>query len=165
MRRTEFTAFYRAAKDPCFRAVCATVADRDEADDLLAEAFGRAWARWRAVRSHPAPEAWVVRTALNLHRDRWRRSHAVVRARPFGALAVVPDDPVVDPAVLAAVRGLPERQRDVVVLRVLLDLSVEQTAIELDIAPGTVTTHLRRALSTLRALLVDIGEDERKCIS
>ena len=66
---SEFETFYRSAKDPCFRALLATVASAHEADDLLAEAFTRALARWKEVRRHPRPEAWVVRTALNLHRD------------------------------------------------------------------------------------------------
>ena len=165
MRRSEFVTFYRSAKDPCYRALCATVADPNEADDLLAEAFSRAWAHWRTVRTHPVPEAWIVRTALNLHRDRWRRSRRVVIARPTDPTAVAPIDEFVDPALLAAIRALPERQREVVALRVLLDLSVEQTAAELDIAPGTVTTHLRRALATLRAQLSGQQPEERKCIS
>lgn len=59
----------------------------------------------------------------------------------------------VDPALLEAVRSLPERQREVVALRVLLDLSAEQTAEVLGIDPGTVGTHLRRALAGLRAHL------------
>jgi DNA-directed RNA polymerase specialized sigma24 family protein len=60
-----FAEFYRAARDGCLRAVFATVGDRQAAEDLVAEAFARAWAHWRTVRHHPAPSAWVVRTALN----------------------------------------------------------------------------------------------------
>ena len=144
----EFELFYRSAKDSCFRALLATVASADEADDLLAEAFTRALSRWEEVRVHPRPEAWVARTALNLHRDRWRRSARQRRrmARSGTAQYIAP----LDSSLLVAVRALPERQREVVALRVLLDLSAEQTAEVLGVEVGTVGTHLRRALAALR---------------
>lgn len=144
----EFERFYRSAKDPCFRALLATVPSADEADDLLAEAFTRALSKWDEVRVHPRPEAWVARTALNLHRDRWRRSSR--QRRRLASSDAVPFTAPLDNSLLEAVRELPERQREVVALRVLLDLSAEQTAEVLGIDPGTVGTHLRRALATLR---------------
>lgn len=49
----------------CLRTVLISVGDRDKAQDLVAEAFARACASWRKVSRHPAPAAWVVRTALN----------------------------------------------------------------------------------------------------
>jgi RNA polymerase sigma factor (sigma-70 family) len=52
--------------------------------------------------------------------------------------------------VLTALRGLPARQREVIVLRVFLDLDIETTARELKIAPGTVRAHLSRAVTALR---------------
>ena len=54
---------------------------------------------------------------------------------------------------MAALAGLPERQRQVVVLRVFLDLGTADTARALGIAPGTVTAHLARAVSALRTQL------------
>jgi predicted RNA polymerase sigma factor len=41
------------------------VGDLTLAEDLVAEAYARAWASWRKVSRHPAPPAWVVCTALN----------------------------------------------------------------------------------------------------
>jgi DNA-directed RNA polymerase specialized sigma24 family protein len=49
------------------------VGDQDSAQELVAEAFARACASWRTVSRHPAPAAWVVRTALNLNISGWRR--------------------------------------------------------------------------------------------
>lgn len=72
------------------------------------------------------------------------------RREPVGVVDIV------DPALLAAVRNLPERQREVVALRALLGLSAEQTANELGIDAGTVGTHLRRGLAALRAVLDQI---------
>ena len=55
-----------------------------------------------------------------------------------------------DTPVLVALRRLPARQREAVVLRVLLDLDVETTAKQLGVAPGTVRAHLSRAMTALR---------------
>src|SRR5581483_1419122 len=63
--RPDFAAFYRDAVDDCLRAVAVSVADADVARDLVDEAFARAWASWPTVSRHPAPKAWIVRTALN----------------------------------------------------------------------------------------------------
>jgi RNA polymerase sigma factor (sigma-70 family) len=56
--------------------------------------------------------------------------------------------------VLAALRRLPARQREVIVLRVFLDLDIDTTARQLGIAPGTVRAHLSRAMTALRNELV-----------
>jgi len=52
-RRQEFTEFYTSAKDDCLRIVLVSVGDRQLAEDLVAEAFTRAWMSWRTVRDHP----------------------------------------------------------------------------------------------------------------
>lgn len=69
----DFAEFYASAKDDCLRAVLAAVGDLPTAEDLVAEAFARAWAAWRKVSGHPSPQAWVVRTALNTRVSWWRR--------------------------------------------------------------------------------------------
>ena len=51
---------------------------------------------------------------------------------------------------LTALRRLPARQREVIVLRVFLDFDIDATARELGIAPGTVRAHLSRAMTALR---------------
>ena len=69
----DFETFYVRVKDDCMRALLLATGDRVLAEDLLSEAFARAWARWPAVRMHPRPEGWVMRTALNLNVSWWRR--------------------------------------------------------------------------------------------
>ncbi|MCT9931672.1 hypothetical protein N5079_15770 [Planotetraspora sp. A-T 1434] len=61
---------------------------------------------------------------------------------------------------LAALRRLPPRQREVVALRVFLDLDTETAARTLGIAPGTVTAHLSRAVATLRGDLATVNSQE-----
>jgi len=63
---------------------------------------------------------------------------------------------------LTALRRLPARQREVIVLRVFLDLDIDTTARQLGIAPGTVRAHLSRAMTALRgelspAMITEIG--------
>jgi RNA polymerase sigma-70 factor (sigma-E family) len=159
----EFAAFYRDAKDDCLRAVVATTGDRHLAEDLVAEAFARAWASWRKVARHPAPQAWVVRTALNTNVSWWRRRRREVawdgQDRPGGD-GTASDTLVPDTAVMAALRQLPLRQRQVVALRVFLDLDTATTAVSLGIATGTVTSHLARATGALRAELGPLMQKE-----
>jgi RNA polymerase sigma-70 factor (ECF subfamily) len=150
----DFAAFYESARDDCLRAVTAAVGSRQTAEELVAEAFARAWASWAKVATHPAPRAWVVRTALNAHVSWWRRRRREVPAAdPPSAFADDPDSAVPDRRLMAALKALPARQRQVVALRIFLDLDSETTARTLGIAPGTVTAHLARATRTLREQL------------
>jgi RNA polymerase sigma-70 factor (ECF subfamily) len=130
--------------------VTACVADRLLAEDLVAEGFARAWTSWRQVSRHPAPRAWVVRTALNARVSWWRRHRREVPLADHDAAAAGDPSEMVDCALIHALRRLPARQREVVALRVLLDLDTETTAEVLGIAPGTVTAHLSRAVMALR---------------
>jgi DNA-directed RNA polymerase specialized sigma24 family protein len=70
---TEFAEFFQASWEPCLMAVVASTGSVQLAEDQVAEAFARAWLSWRKVRRHPAPRAWVVRTALNAGASWWRR--------------------------------------------------------------------------------------------
>jgi RNA polymerase sigma-70 factor (sigma-E family) len=153
----EFARFYEDNRDACLRAVLASRGDRQVAEDLVAEAFARAWMSWSRVRRHPAPQSWVVRTALNAGVSRWRK-HRRERPLPDQEVAFAIDGSEdVDTVLLATLRQLPARQREVVALRVFLDLDTATTAGALGIAPGTVTAHLSRAIATLRREL-DPGE-------
>jgi RNA polymerase sigma factor (sigma-70 family) len=154
-QRLDFAEFYRRSADDCLRAVLVSVGDRDKAQDLVDEAFTRAFASWRTVSRHPAPSAWVVRTALNANISWWRRRRREVSvpdpdmvAGPAAAGAV--SDSPVDPRIMAALMRLPARQRQVVALRLFLDLDTARTAEALSIAPSTVKAHLARAIASLR---------------
>jgi RNA polymerase sigma-70 factor (sigma-E family) len=153
--KAEFAAFYLANRDICLRAVAANVPDRQLAEDLVADAFAKAWVSWQRVSLHPAPRAWVVRTALNTRVSWWRRRWWEVLAPTHESIASDDLRGGVDEPLLSALRHLPYRQREVVALRVLLDLDTEATAKVLGIAPGTVMVHLSRAVAALRR---ELGE-------
>jgi RNA polymerase sigma factor (sigma-70 family) len=147
---SEFADFFQASWEPCLKAVAASTGDMLLAEEQVAEAFARAWVSWRKVSRHPARRAWVVRTALNIGASRWRRRGRELPLIDHDvAVAAVPETGL-DAVVLQALRRLPARQREVIVLRVFLDLDIETTARTLAIAPGTVRAHLSRAAATLR---------------
>jgi RNA polymerase sigma-70 factor (sigma-E family) len=161
----DFAEFYRGARDECLRTVLVSVGDRDMAQDLVDEAFARACASWRKVSEHPAPAAWVVRTALNENISRWRRRRREVAVPDPGKFADLAgadaaDGIAVDPRIMAALMRLPARQRQVVALRMFLDLDTDRTAEVLGVAPSTVKAHLARAIGALRDDLVPIGDQE-----
>ncbi|MDT5028482.1 MAG: hypothetical protein QOE61_4908 [Micromonosporaceae bacterium] len=159
----EFGEFYRTRKDAVFRAVLVAVGNRVAAEEAAAEAFARAYARWRSVGDHPNPTAWVLRTALNTHRSWLRR----LRREVLGGSP--PERPSASSAggglpseLRALVEHLPRRQREVVAMRVLADLSAEETGALLGIAPATVHVHLHRALGTLREQVAGAPTDPRE---
>src|SRR5262249_23610228 len=123
-KRQEFAEFYTAVKDECLRIVLVSVGDRALAEELVAEAFARAWTSWRTVRVHPMPRAWVVRTALNAHVSLWRRRRREVPldAAPLAMTGVTSgglhESTSVDDVLVQAIRALPMRQREVIVYRV-----------------------------------------------
>ena len=163
MKQQEFQEFYEASRDTCLRAVLAGVGDRQLAEDLVAEAFTRAWVSWHSVRRHPAPPAWIVRTALNTRVSWWRRRRREVALEDgHDVTAAAAETPGLDPTLLIALRRLPQRQREVIVFRVFLDLDTRTTAKVLGIAPGTVTAHLSRAVTTLRGHLVTVDHPEAR---
>jgi RNA polymerase sigma factor (sigma-70 family) len=155
--RTDFASFYQCSRDNCLRAVLASTGDRALAEDLVAEAFARAWASWPKVSRHPAPQAWVVRTALNVRVSWWRRRRREVTFDGHDRAHPAEHDLGMDEALLEAVRGLPQRQREVIVMRIWLDLDTQTVADALGISASTVAVHLSRATATLRARFVPVA--------
>jgi RNA polymerase sigma-70 factor (sigma-E family) len=148
--QAEFADFFRTSWEPCLRAVLAVVGSPQLAEDQVAEAFAKAWASWRKVRRHPAPRAWVVRTALNAGASWWRRRSREMPLVDHDLTAPGDLGHGLDASLLTALRRLPARQREVIALRIFLDLDTETIARQLGIEAGTVRMHLSRAVSALR---------------
>jgi RNA polymerase sigma factor (sigma-70 family) len=153
----DFEAFYRANLDRVYRAVLLATRHPEHAEDAVHEAFARALERWSEVSAHPNSIAWVTRVALNAHTSSWRIWN---RETPDPPEIAVEDELPIDPWLLRAVWRLPKRQRQVVALRVLADLSAEQTAQALGITAGAVGAHLHRALATLQSQLAKTSLNE-----
>ena len=146
-----FVGLHRAA----FRAAYKVLGDRAEAEDLAQEALARALVRWPRVVAYA--DAWVGRVAVNLALDRVRRDRrALLEATERGI-----EDPCAAERLdlVQALRGLPRRQRDVVVLRYLLDHSEQDVAGALGVSVGSVKTHASRGLAALRTALTELEVD------
>jgi RNA polymerase sigma-70 factor (sigma-E family) len=136
--------------------------DATQSEEVVQEAFARTYAGWSRLRRPDDPLPYVQRAVVNLARGGLRRR---VRARAFRPERT-PDVPSAEHSaalrergreVAAAVRTLPRRQRECVVLRYYLDCSVHETAQALRISDGSVKQHLHRAHATLADRL---GEQE-----
>ncbi len=148
--QTEFAEFFQASWEPCLRAVVAVAGRPQLAEDQLAEAFAKAWASWRKVRRHPAPRAWVVRTALNTGASWRRRRRRELPLADHDLTAPGDLDGGLDATLLTALWRLPRRQREVIALRTFLDLDTAAIARQLGIEAGTVRMHLSRGVTALR---------------
>lgn len=152
-----FADFYVAHRDSVYRAVLVATRNPHRAEDAVQEAFLRAYDRWETVQHHERPRAWVARVALNVATSWWRRYHREQGSPPDRPAP--PDARPMDEDLVRLVWALPTRQRHVVALRVLADLSVADTAEALGMAEGTVKATLHRALGRLRdTLTADGGE-------
>ncbi len=149
-QQTEFANFFQASWEPCLRAVVAVVGSQQLAEDQVAEAFARAWASWRKVRRHPAPRAWVVRTALNTGASWWRQRRRELPLADHDVTVPGDLDGGLDASLLTAIWRLPVRQREVIALRIFLDLDTATIARQLEIEAGTVRMHLSRGVTALR---------------
>lgn len=129
--------------------------NREDARDVIQEAFVRLWQMRDRVDWERA-EALVYRIAINLASNK-RRSRRVWQFVTFGEQAVS-DEPGVDVeqelAVRRAIEALPERQRRVLILSLHSNMTYEQIADVLDIAPGTVASRRNTAVAKVRAAML-----------
>jgi RNA polymerase sigma-70 factor (ECF subfamily) len=157
MTEDEFDAFYAATFPRLTGQLSAFTGDREEAQDVVQEAFVRAWDRRGDFLADEAPEAWIRTVAMRLAVSRWRRARRwlelVRRTPPPGA---VPGPDPDHTALVAALRQLPKAQRMVIVLHHLCDVSVEQIASDTGAPVGTVKARLYRGRAALaKHLTVD----------
>lgn len=142
-----------------YRVAYRIVGDRDHASEIAQETLARAFVRWPRVRERST--GWVATVATNLALDHARRRTRQEAGR--STHPPVPDDvdsraldATLDRAeLIAALRRLPRRQREVVVLRYLADLSEAEVARTLGCSPGAVKTHAHRGLAAMRAALTE----------
>jgi RNA polymerase sigma-70 factor (sigma-E family) len=137
--------------------------DQGAAEEVVQDAFVAMHGRWRSLRDPDKALAYLRQAVVNRSRSALRHRGVVERyvARQSGAV------PVADAAdgssltahrrtaVLDALRALPTRQREVLVLRHYLELSEAEIADALGISRGSVKAHASRGSAALRELLAD----------
>jgi RNA polymerase sigma-70 factor (ECF subfamily) len=142
-----FAELYEAEFQTIFRTVFLLCGDRAAAEDATQEGFARALERWRRLRDQPWVAGWITTTAINAVRRSLRR-------RPEPPPAERSDVDVEESWDLwRAVRALPRRQQEAVVLHYVLDMSVAETGRAMGCEDGTVKVHLARARESLRGRL------------
>lgn len=141
-----------------YRVAFRLLGSRPDAEDVAQEALARAYARWRRVSDHAEP--WVARVAGNLAIDALRRRSRRPTVPEGADRPSPPTASSIDRLELVRLLdGLPRRQREVVVLRYLADLSEADTARELGTSVGTVKQHAHRGLAALRVAWVALDPD------
>lgn len=147
--KADFAEFYRAEFPQVYRAVYLVTSDPQAASDVAQEAFARAFARWRRLSREEWAGGWVMTTALNLTKRRAREAPG----EPAGA-AVQTAGPKSDRVdVVRALRLLPFRQRQALVLHYVGDLPPHAVAAAMGVSEGTVKAHLAQGRAALRKTL------------
>ena len=140
----------------------------EEADDVVQEAFVKAFRHLSRFRVGEPFGPWLLRIVANETRNltRSRRRRAALALRLADPDATVQDGPVDEvlaaerrAGLVAAVNALPDRERRVLVCRYFLDLSEAETAQVLEWPLGSVKSRTFRALNRLRGLLVAGQQD------
>ena len=137
------------------RALTLAVRDPQMAEDMAQEGFARALRRWHVVSVADRPAAWVYVVAVREARRRQRKA-ALEDGPRWDEGAHV--DVLADVDLHAALDTLAPRQRMAVVLRLLADLSVADTARAMRCSEGTVKATLHKALARLRVELEEVEE-------
>lgn len=151
---------FRAHHGPLVRAATLLLGDVGVAEEIVQDAYVKLHGALPRLRQPEAAVAYLRTTVMNLGRSRLRRYRVARRHPPVppwpapGAEegAVLSED---HREVLAALDGLPRRQRECLVLRFYLGLSEADIATALGISTGSVKTHTSRALAALSARLED----------
>ena len=187
----EFDELVRLHQRRIYRVLLGLVRDADAADTLTQECFLRAYRHRRSFRRESSVGTWLVRIAVNLARDHGRSRKNAFWRRLFGgnqnegreATQSAPGGTVIDEAaalatpqatperelaarqeldaVWAAAEGLSEQQRAVFFLRFAEEMTLEEIAQATSLKPGTVKTHLYRAIGALRRRLREKDNDAR----
>jgi RNA polymerase sigma-70 factor (sigma-E family) len=150
----EVTALYAEHALGLVRLAVLLVGDRASAEDVVQDAFLGLYRRWERLTDTSTPVAYLRVSVLNGCRTALRRRS---RARSVGNLTERPADSAEAVALLSeeqravagALRRLPERQREALVLRYYLDLSEADIAAAMGISRGTVKSTTSRALATV----------------
>ena len=158
--RTAVTALYQVHAVGLIRLAVVMTGDRQAAEDVVQEAFCGLFRRWAHLADKDKALSYVRSSALNGCRSELRRrirnerrasrDTAPADAESAEYAALVGEE---HREVLAALRRLPRRQREALVLRFYLDLSEPEIAAAMGISPGTVKSTTSRALAALGRLL------------
>ena len=152
-----FDALYEREWPGLVGALTFVCGNRAEAADCVQEAFVRAWENRRRLDSDAG--GWVRTVALRVAVSRWRKTKGGATAwlrhhtRPQAPRDVADEALAVDHDVVEALRGLPDAQREVLVMHHVMDISVDDVAGVLGCPVGTVKARLARGRAAMAVRL------------
>lgn len=149
-RDTEFRQFFDAEFSSLRRLAYLLTGNWGEAEDLAQETMVRVYRSWKSITGHPGGYARTV--LMNRHRSLLRRAkveakHAFVRREYSEQTGGLEDDALV---IWQAIQKLPQREREMIVLRFYEDMPIAEIAKVLDCPTGTVKSITHRAIGKLR---------------
>jgi RNA polymerase sigma-70 factor (sigma-E family) len=161
--RASFEAWARARQQGLVRSAYLLTGDLGRAEDLVQEALIKAATRWDTLR-HGNPDAWVRTVVYRDHVSWWRRHRreTVLEHAPGSATTAAAGESGL--MLRAALARLTQRQRAVVLLRYVEDLTAQQAADVLGVTVGTVKKQTSIALARLRETAPELEElvEERR---
>ncbi len=152
--RTEFDLVFADHYQRLVRALTVVAGDPETAADAVQEAFVKAHLRWRRISRYDDPVGWIRRVAINQLRDDHRRAGS--KRRAIARLAVRSETTTEAPEIDEFDRllsELPQQQRATTALYYVDGLTINEIATSLDLAEGTVKSHLHDARRKLRPVL------------
>ena len=148
-------ALFRQSYTSIVQSLALVGGDLAAAEEATQEAFAQAWVSWSRISGYDNPGAWVRRVAINklrnAHRSRLRGEAAVERMTSEVSSGPSPAEPESD--LMVGLQGLPHKQRLCAVLFYVDGLSTAEVAQIMGISQGSVSQHLNRARTALRAHL------------
>jgi RNA polymerase sigma-70 factor (sigma-E family) len=150
----EFTDFVAARGSALYRYGYVLTGNAEDAADLTQEALMRLGDAWPKIRKKDDPEGYVRTTMARLHISVWRRLRRERLVATVPEVAYIEDRLVDDTGLWNELKGLPPKQRAVLVLRYYEDLSDQEIAEFLGISRGTVRSQAARALNKIRVRVV-----------
>jgi RNA polymerase sigma-70 factor (ECF subfamily) len=150
-RDPTFDELFRRCFPRALSIACRILGDDAAAEDAAAEALARAYARWGQLQHVDYAEWWVLRVTTNVCLDALRRRRpAPTPVQPRS----MEDDLAEVLSLRAALRGLPRRQQEALLLCHLGGMTAEEAGTVLGVSANTVSTHVQRGLATLRGEFV-----------
>ena len=149
---TAFDAFYKDSSRRLYGQAYVLTGSRELAEDLTHEALLRAWKHWQRIADYEGPEAWTRRVLHNLCIDSWRRSRPRIHWTPDGSAASV-EMPTNHLQLAEAMRSLPGQQARALLLHDGLGMTIAETARDLGVPEGTITSWLTRSRKIVAAKL------------
>ena len=151
---SHFDALFADHYPRLVRALTLVAGDQEVAADAVQEAFGKAHLKWRKISRYDDPIGWVRRVAINQIRDAHRRHERKNRAlRRLASREPMVTEPVEPDEFGRLLAALPTQQRAATALFYVDGLTIAEIAVALDIAEGSVKSHLHDARRRLKPLL------------